>query len=90
MAPLSSTAVELLWTGSTIRSCLWHKDTFFKIVLSKGTYTIKEFNTKIKVAIQLQRRNEILQITLERQGYKFVIQENHTFVASQVLLTVLL
>ena len=59
---------------------------FIKFSISAGTYSIDDFNAKIKVAV-LQERQEW--IPPQNKDLKLVIPEHHTFMASNILFIVL-
>ena len=62
-----------------------------KINISKGTYTIDDFNAKMKIPIQLQHQNtwKIPEIKQGVQGYYLSIPKGYTFIASSLLFTAL-
>ena len=55
-------------------------DSQLKIILSAGTYSINEFNQKMKDAIKGEKW-----VAAQIKDYKLIIPEHHTFVASALL-----
>ena len=59
---------------------------FIKFILSAGTYSIDDFNTKIKVAVLQQRQDWV---PLQIKDLRLIIPEHYTFMASNVFFIVL-
>ena len=55
-------------------------DSQLKIILSAGTYSIEQFNQKMKDAIKGEKW-----VAAQIKDYKLIIPEHHTFIASALL-----
>ena len=76
---LSSVSVIFYGAGSHTGV---ENNSFIKFSLSVGTYSIDDFNAKIKTAVLQQRQDwEPLQV----KDLKLVIPEHYTFIASNIL-----